>query len=102
MTAAIAAMVTAVVGVFGTLSAPILGQFMTGRQNREKNRAADTRRNFEELRAAYTAMNRASREFHTLLKTRCTGSATAPTAMRSAPRSRASGGPTATDTPRSR
>src|SRR5260221_4235533 len=41
---------------------------MTGRQNREKSRAADTRRNFEERRAASTAMNRASREFHTLLK----------------------------------
>jgi len=52
MTPAIAAMVTAVVGVFGTLSATILGQFMTGRQSREKNRAADTRRNFEERRAA--------------------------------------------------
>ena len=68
MTPAIAAMVTAVVGVFGTLSAPILGQFMTGRQNREKNLAADTRRKFEERRAAYTAMNRASREFDTVLK----------------------------------
>jgi hypothetical protein len=41
---------------------------MTGRQNREKNQAADTRRKFEERRAAYTAMNRASREFDTVLK----------------------------------
>ena len=68
MTPAIAAMVTAVVGVFGTLSAPLLGQFLTGRHSREKDQAAEIRRNFEERRAAYTAMNRASREFDTVLK----------------------------------
>src|SRR5262249_5125320 len=68
MTPAIAAMVTAVVGVFGTLSAPLFGQFLTGRRTREKDRAAEIRRNFEERRAAYTAMNLASREFDTILK----------------------------------
>jgi len=68
MTPAIAAMVTAVVGVFGTLSAPLVGQFLTRRHSREKDHAAEIRRNFEERRAAYTAMNRASREFDTVLK----------------------------------
>ena len=68
MTPAIAAMVTAVVGVFGTLSAALLGQFLTGRHSRDKDRAAEIRRNFEERRTAYTAMNRASRDFDTVLK----------------------------------
>ena len=68
MTAAITAMITAVVGVLGTLFAPIIAQRLTARQRVEEAELADTRRKFEERRAQYTAMNRASRQFHTLLK----------------------------------
>ena len=68
MTAAITAMITAVVGVLGTLFAPILAQRLTARQRGEEAELADARRKFEERRAQYTAMNRASRQFHTLLK----------------------------------
>jgi hypothetical protein len=68
MTAAVTAMITAVVGVLGTLFAPVLSQRLTARQRDEENRAAEERRRFEERRDAYTAMNRASRQFHTLLK----------------------------------
>ncbi|MET8244933.1 hypothetical protein ABZV31_11220 [Streptomyces sp. NPDC005202] len=68
MTAAVTAMITAVVGVLGTLFAPVLSQRLTARQRAEEARAAEERRRFEERRAAYTAMNRASRQFHTLLK----------------------------------
>lgn len=68
MTAVIAAMITAVVGVLGTLFAPLLHQRLTARQRAEEVRTEDRRRRFEERRAAYTAMNRASRQFHTLLK----------------------------------
>ncbi|MFE7711152.1 hypothetical protein ACFU6I_36495 [Streptomyces sp. NPDC057486] len=68
MTAAITAMITAVVGVLGTLFAPMLAHRMTARQRKEEAELADTRRRFEERRAQYTAMNRASRQFHTLLK----------------------------------
>ena len=68
MTPAIAAMVTAVVGVLGTLCAPVLAQTMTARHTRASGQAAEARRNFEERRAAYTAINRASRDFDTLLK----------------------------------
>jgi hypothetical protein len=68
MTAAITAMITAVVGVLGTLFAPMLAQRMTARERQQEAELADTRRRFEELRAQYTAMNRASRQFHTLLK----------------------------------
>lgn len=68
MSAVIAAMITAVVGVLGTLFAPLLHQRLTVRQRAEEALAEDRRRSFEERRAAYTAMNRASRQFHTLLK----------------------------------
>ncbi|MFI9205407.1 hypothetical protein [Streptomyces sp. NPDC053048] len=68
MSAVIAAMVTAVVGVLGTLFAPLLTHRVTARQRAEEARAEEARRRFEERRAAYTAMNRASRQFHTLLK----------------------------------
>jgi hypothetical protein len=68
MTPAIAAMVTAVVGVLGTLSAPVVAQFMTARHNRASSQEAESRRNIDERRAAYTAINRASRDFDTVLK----------------------------------
>ncbi|MFF7650333.1 hypothetical protein ACFZCY_10805 [Streptomyces sp. NPDC007983] len=68
MSAVIAAMITAVVGVLGTLFSPLLHQRLTARQRAEEAIAEERRRGFEERRAAYTAMNRASRQFHTLLK----------------------------------
>lgn len=68
MTAAVTAMITAVVGVLGTLFAPILSGRLTARQRAEEAGLAEHRRRFEERRAAYTQMNRASRQFHTLLK----------------------------------
>ncbi|MDJ1131787.1 hypothetical protein [Streptomyces iconiensis] len=68
MTAVIAAMITAVVGVLGTLFAPLISHRMTARQRAEEREDADRFRLFEERRAAYTAMNRASRQFSTLLK----------------------------------
>ncbi|MES5816642.1 hypothetical protein [Streptomyces sp. RG80] len=68
MTAAVTAMITAVVGVLGTLFAPVLSQRFTTRQRAEEAELAERRRLFEDRRTAYTAMNRASRQFHTLLK----------------------------------
>ncbi|MFJ6010736.1 hypothetical protein [Streptomyces sp. NPDC092952] len=68
MTVAVTAMITAVVGVLGTLLAPVLSQRMIARQRADETRLADERGRFEERRAQYTAMNRASRQFHTLLK----------------------------------
>ncbi|MFF9816281.1 hypothetical protein [Streptomyces sp. NPDC014006] len=68
MTAAVTAMITAVVGVLGTLFAPVLTQRITARQRAAESAAEEQRRRFEERRTAYTAMNRASRQFHTLLK----------------------------------
>jgi hypothetical protein len=68
MGAAIAAMVTAVVGVLGTLFAPLVTNWAARRQRAEERRDDETRRHFEDRRVAYTAMNRASRHFHTMLK----------------------------------
>jgi type II secretory pathway pseudopilin PulG len=68
MSAAIAAMVTAVVGVLGTLFAPVVTTWTTKRQRAVELRAERERQRFEELRASYTAVNRASRHFHTLLE----------------------------------
>ncbi|MFL4905438.1 hypothetical protein ACJ6WF_20260 [Streptomyces sp. MMS24-I2-30] len=68
MGAATAAMVTAVVGVLGTLFAPLITSWTAKRRRAEDSRAEEARRRFEERRAAYTAMNRASRHFHTMLK----------------------------------
>ncbi|MFJ5151076.1 hypothetical protein ACIQCF_05735 [Streptomyces sp. NPDC088353] len=68
MTAEVSAMITAVVGVLGTLFAPVLSQRLSARGRAEEAEAAERRRRFEERRDAYTAMNRASRQFHTLLK----------------------------------
>ncbi|WP_217241328.1 hypothetical protein [Streptomyces sp. AC555_RSS877] len=68
MTDALATTITAVVGVLGTLFAPVLSHRLTRRQRAEEITLEDKRRAFEERRDAYTAMNRASRQFHTLLK----------------------------------
>ncbi|WJD97598.1 hypothetical protein [Streptomyces antimycoticus] len=68
MSTVIAAMITAVVGILGTLFAPVLQQRMTVRQREEDARREDRRRRVEARRTAYTGMNRASRQFHTLLK----------------------------------
>ena len=61
-------MITAIVGVLGTLSAPLLLQRMSARHGEQQAAADERRRHFEERRAAYTAMNRACREFNTALK----------------------------------
>ncbi|MFF2959287.1 hypothetical protein ACFVT1_10310 [Streptomyces sp. NPDC057963] len=68
MTAAVTAMITAVVGVLGTLFAPVLAQRLTDRRRVEQARLDGEQRKFEDRRVQYTAMNRASRQFHTLLK----------------------------------
>jgi hypothetical protein len=61
-------MISAVVGVLGTLSAPLLAQRMTARQKVQASASEERRRHFDERRVAYTLLNRASREFHTILK----------------------------------
>ncbi|MFF4604469.1 hypothetical protein ACFY12_17300 [Streptomyces sp. NPDC001339] len=68
MSTATAAMATAIVGVLGTLLAPLVTTWATKRQRTNEIRAEERRRLFEERRSAYTAMNRASRHFHTMLK----------------------------------
>lgn len=68
MTAVVAAMITAVVGVLGTLLAPLVTQRIATRQRAEERKEVANTRAFEERRAAYTAMNRTSRQFSTLLK----------------------------------
>jgi hypothetical protein len=68
MTTAVTAMITAVVGVLGTLFAPVLSQRLTTRQRTEEAELAARERRLAERREAYTAMNRSARQFHTLLK----------------------------------
>jgi len=68
MSAVIAAMLTAVAGVLGTLFAPLITARAGDRRRAEEDAARERTVRFEERRAAYTAMNRASRQFHTLLK----------------------------------
>ncbi|MGW8377908.1 hypothetical protein [Streptomyces sp. ODS28] len=68
MTAVIAALITAVVGVLGTLLAPLLSHRIAARERAEEREAAAHERHEEDRRTAYTAMNRASRQFSTLLK----------------------------------
>lgn len=50
MTAAVTAMITAVVGVLGTLFAPVLSQRLTARQRADEAQLAERRRRFEERR----------------------------------------------------
>ncbi|MFI8187055.1 hypothetical protein OG539_26275 [Actinacidiphila glaucinigra] len=68
MNATLGAMITAVVGVLGTLFAPVLAQRGDDRRRRAEAAETERLRRFGERREAYTAMNRASRQFHTLLK----------------------------------
>ncbi|MFE0625527.1 hypothetical protein ACFW3D_00990 [Streptomyces sp. NPDC058864] len=68
MNATLGAMITAVVGVLGTLFAPVLAQRGDHRRRLTEAAEAEQLRRFQERRTAYTAMNRASRQFHTLLK----------------------------------
>lgn len=68
MSAAIAAMITAVFGVLGTLFAPVLTSRVASRQRTAEHQVAEERRLFEERRSAYISMNRATGHFHTLLK----------------------------------
>ncbi|MDT0378533.1 hypothetical protein RM572_07035 [Streptomyces sp. DSM 42041] len=68
MTAVIAAMITAVVGVLGTLLAPLVHQRVATSQRTEDRHEADRLREFEDRRTAYTALNRASQQFSALLK----------------------------------
>ncbi|MFF8787341.1 hypothetical protein [Streptomyces sp. NPDC015125] len=68
MGATTAAMITAIVGVLGTLLAPLVAMGATKRHRAQERQTEESRRLFEERRAAYTAMNRASRHFHTMLK----------------------------------
>ncbi|NBE55071.1 hypothetical protein [Streptomyces boluensis] len=68
MGSATATMLAAVAGVLGTLLAPLVSTWATRRQRAAEIRSEDHRRSYEERRAAYTGMNRASHHFHTLLK----------------------------------
>ncbi|MBB1259984.1 hypothetical protein [Streptomyces alkaliterrae] len=68
MGATTAAMITAVVGVLGTLLAPVVTTWVTRRQRAQERRLEERKRLLDERRTAYTAMNRASRHFHTMLK----------------------------------
>jgi hypothetical protein len=52
MTAAVTAMITAVVGVLGTLFAPVLSQRLTSRQRAEEAELTERRRLFEDRRTA--------------------------------------------------
>jgi hypothetical protein len=61
-------MITAIVGVLGTLCAPLLSQRISSRQSQQKAADDERRRNLDERRAAYTAINRSCREFNTILK----------------------------------
>ncbi|MDQ0599329.1 hypothetical protein QF037_003674 [Streptomyces canus] len=56
MTAAVTAMITAVVGVLGTPFAPVLSQRLTSRQRAEEAEVAERRWLFEDRRTACTAM----------------------------------------------
>ncbi|MFD0417198.1 hypothetical protein [Streptomyces sp. NPDC127108] len=68
MSAFLATMLTAVVGIVGTLLGAVLPQRLQSKERVAEAERAERRLNFEERRGAYTAMNRASERFHTLLK----------------------------------
>lgn len=68
MSDAIATAITAAAGLGGALLGAMLPQRFNARERAAEAEVADRRRSFEERRAAYTAMNRASEQFHTLLK----------------------------------
>ncbi|WP_258016346.1 hypothetical protein [Streptomyces sp. AJS327] len=68
MTAVTAAVITAIVGELGTPSARLVSHHLTTRQRAEEREQAGHIRLFAQRRAAYTAINRASRQFSALLK----------------------------------
>ncbi|GHF05368.1 hypothetical protein [Streptomyces morookaense] len=68
MSDAIATAITAAAGLGGALLGAMLPQRYNARERAAEAELADRRRSFEERREAYTAMNRASEQFHTLLK----------------------------------
>ncbi|MFD6915743.1 hypothetical protein [Streptomyces virginiae] len=68
MSDAIATAITAAAGLGGALLGSVLPQHFNARERAAEAEIADRRRSFEERREAYTAMNRASEQFHTLLK----------------------------------
>ncbi|MFF2651732.1 hypothetical protein [Streptomyces sp. NPDC058045] len=68
MTAVIAAMLTAVAGVLGTLFAPLVSQRAAARERAEQRTESELQRRHEERRASYIAVNRSARQFNTLLK----------------------------------
>ncbi len=61
-------MIAAVVGVLGTLCAPLVSQHITSRQRRADNDDGLRKLAFEERRAAYVTINQSMREFHDRLK----------------------------------
>ncbi|GHB37365.1 hypothetical protein GCM10010331_26030 [Streptomyces xanthochromogenes] len=68
MSDALATAITAAAGLGGALLGAVLPQRFNVRERAAEAELADRRRSFEERREAYTAMNRASEQFHTLLK----------------------------------
>ncbi|MFE9119048.1 hypothetical protein [Streptomyces sp. NPDC007172] len=68
MSDALATAITAAAGLGGALLGAVLPQRFNARERAAEAELADRRRSFEERREAYTAMNRASEQFHTLLK----------------------------------
>jgi len=60
--------ITAVVGVLGTLLAPLITHRVAARERADERAEADRVRGLQERRDAYTEMNRDARQFSTLLK----------------------------------
>lgn len=68
MSDALATAITAAAGLGGALLGAVLPQRFNARERAAEADLAARRRSFDERREAYTAMNRASEQFNTLLK----------------------------------
>ncbi|MEU9192336.1 hypothetical protein [Streptomyces hundungensis] len=68
MSDALATAITAAAGLGGALLGAVLPQRFNARERAAEAELAARRRSFDERREAYTAMNRASEQFNTLLK----------------------------------
>ncbi|MFG3281336.1 hypothetical protein [Streptomyces sp. NPDC048111] len=68
MSDALATAITAAAGLGGALLGAVLPQRFNARERAAEAELTERRRSFEERREAYTAMNRSSEQFHTLLK----------------------------------
>ncbi len=68
MSDALATAITAAAGLGGALLGAVLPQRFNARERAAEAELAALRRSFDERREAYTAMNRASEQFNTLLK----------------------------------